>query len=238
MLVSTQAIVINSIKYSDTSLIVKLFTETDGIKSYMLKGVLNGKSKLKVAFFQPLNLLEIIANHNTKGTLNSLKETQVHYHFKTIPTNIVKQTILLFIAEILNSSLVDEGEYQALFEYLKTALIWLDTNDKTTNFHILFLLNLTKYLGFYPESTLKNAPLFDLEEGKLMFKTSSKLILENEDLNLFKSLLGTNFDSIEQLKLNGQKRQQLLSILIQYYELHLSGFRKPKSLPILKSIFE
>lgn len=238
MIVSTQAIVINTLKYSDTSLIVKLFTETEGIKSYLLKGVLNGKSKLKVAFFQPLNLLDIVASHNNKGTLNSIKETQVTYHFQTIPTNIVKQTILLFIAEVLNASLVDESEYKALFDYIKSAIIWLDTNDKTANFHLLFLLNLTKYLGFYPESTLKNAPLFDLEEGKLTLKTSSKLVLENEDLGLFKSLLGTNFDSIEQLKLNALKRQQLLAILIQYYELHLSGFRKPKSLPILKSIFE
>lgn len=238
MIVSTQAIVLNSLKYSDTSLIVKLFTETDGIKSYMLKGVLNGKSKLKAAFFQPLNLLEIVASHNNRGALNSLKETHVNYHFLTIPTNIVKQTILLFIAEVLNACLIDESEYQALFDYIKSAIIWLDTHDKTSNFHLLFLLNLTKYLGFYPESTQIDAPIFDLEEGKMMFKTTSILVLENEDLKLFKSLLGINFDSIEQLKLNGARRQQLLAILIQYYELHLSGFSKPKSLPILKSIFE
>ena len=114
----------------------------------------------------------------------------------------------------------------------------MTSNDKTANFHLLFLLNLTKYLGFYPETTQNNAPIFDLEEGKFSFQTNSRLVLNNDDLLLFKNLLGTNFDNIEQLKLNTEKRHQLLNILIQYYELHISGFKQPKSLPILKSIFE
>jgi DNA repair protein RecO (recombination protein O) len=238
MLVSTKAIVIHSLKYSDTSLIVKLFTEKEGIKSYLLKGVLNKKSNIKIAFFQPLNLLEIVANHNNKGALNIIKELQSDYHFQSIPTNIVKQSMLLFLAEVLNSTLIEDGAHESLFEYLKTALIWLDSNEKSANFHLLFLLNLTKYLGFYPETSQYNAPIFDLEEGKFSFQSDARLVLINNDLLLFKSLLGTNFDNIEQLKLNAEKRHQMLNILIQYFELHISGFKKPKSLSILKSIFE
>ncbi|MDP2089284.1 MAG: DNA repair protein RecO [Flavobacteriaceae bacterium] len=238
MIVSTKAVVIHTLKYSDTSLIVKLYTQTDGIKSYLIKGAFSRKSKFKVAFFQPLTLLEIEANHNNKGTLNSLKEVRVHYHYQTIPTNIVKQTILMFLTEILNVALIEEGSHESLFDYLNTALTWLDTHDKTSNFHLLFLLNLTKYLGFYPETKLNDAPFFDLSEGKFSNQLTVGKALNKEELTLFKNLLGTNFDSIEQLKLNGQKRQQLLTILIQYYELHISGFKKPKSIPILKSIFE
>ncbi|MDO9261849.1 MAG: DNA repair protein RecO [Flavobacteriaceae bacterium] len=238
MIVSTKAIVIHSLKFGDTSLIVKLYTQTDGIKSYIIKGAFSAKSKFKVAYFQPLTLLNIEANHNQKGTLNSLKEVRVHYHYQTIPTNIVKQTILMFLAEILNAALIEEGNNETLFDYLNTTLIWLDTHDKTSNFHLLFLLNLTKYLGFFPETTLNEAPFFDLSEGKFSHQITLGDVLNKEELMLFKSLLGTNFDSIEQLKLNNQKRHQLLSILIQYYELHLSGFKKPKSIAILKSIFE
>ncbi|MDP3352172.1 MAG: DNA repair protein RecO [Flavobacteriaceae bacterium] len=238
MIVSTKAVVIHTIKYGDTSLIVKLYTQTDGIKSYLIKGAFSSKSKFKVAYFQPLTLLDIEASHNNKGTLNSLKEVRVHYHYQTIPTNIVKQTILMFLAEVLNSALIEEGNHETLFDYLNSALTWLDTHDKTSNFHLLFLLNLSKYLGFYPETKMNEASYFDLTEGKFSNNLSVGEVINNEDLKLFKSLLGTNFDSIEQLKLNSQIRQQLLTVLIHYYELHISGFKKPKSLPILKSIFE
>ncbi|HEX5742934.1 MAG TPA: DNA repair protein RecO [Flavobacteriaceae bacterium] len=238
MIVSTKAIVIHTFKFGDTSLIVKLYTQTDGIKSYLIKGAFSHKSKFKAAYFQPLNLLDIEASHNNRGTLNSLKEVRVHYHYQTIPTNIVKQTILIFLAEILNSSLVEAENQETLFEYLITALTWLDTHDKTSNFHLLFLLNLSKYLGFYPETKMNGANFFDLSEGKFSNNLTIGEVINNDDLKLFKSLLGTNFDSIEQLKLNSQIRQQLLNILIHYYEIHISGFKKPKSLPILKSIFE
>lgn len=238
MIVSTKAIVIHSLKFGDTSLIVKLYTQTDGIKSYLIKGAFSNKSKFKAAYFQPLTLLDIEASHNNKGTLNSLKEVRVHYHYQTIPTNIVKQTILIFLAEILNSSLVEDGNQETLFEYLITALTWLDTHDKTSNFHLLFLLNLSKYLGFYPETKMNGANYFDLSEGKFSNNLTVGEVINNDDLKLFKSLLGTNFDSIDELKLNSQIRQQLLNILIHYYEIHISGFKKPKSLPILKSIFE
>ena len=238
MIISTKAIVIHTIKFGDTSLIVKLYTQTEGVKSYLIKGAFSNKSKFKVAYFQPLTLLDIEANHNNKGTLNSLKEVRVLYHYQTIPTNIIKQTILIFLAEVLNSSLVEEGNHETLFDFLNTSLTWLDTHDKTSNFHLLFLLNLSKYLGFYPETKLNGANYFDLSEGKLSNNITASEAISNADLKLFKSILGTNFDSIEQLKLNSQLRQQLLTIMIQYYELHISGFKKPKSLPILKSIFE
>lgn len=238
MIVSTKALVIHTIKYSDSSLIVKLFTQTDGLKSYLIKGAFRNNSKFKVAYFQPLTLLDVETNHNLKGSLNSFKDVRALYHYQTIPTNILKQTILLFIAEILNSSLREEGPQDLLFEFLLNALIWLDTHDKISNFHLLFLLNLTKYLGFYPDTTLNEAPFFDLSEGNFSHQNSSGKVLNKEELALFKTLLGTNFDNIEQLKLNSSKRQQLLSILMQYYELHLNGFKPPKALPILKSIYE
>ena len=238
MIVSTKAVVIHTLKFGDTSLIVKLYTQTDGIKSYLIKGAFGNKSKFKVAYFQPLTLLDIEASHNNKGTLNSLKEVRVHYHYQTIPTNIVKQTILMFLAEVLNLALIEEGNHETLFDYLNTALTWLDTHDKSSNFHLLFLLNLTKYLGFYPETKLSEANYFDLSEGKFSNQITLGEVLNKEELTLFKCLLGTNFDSIEQLKLNSQTRHQLLTILIHYYELHISGFKKPKSLPILKLIFE
>ena len=103
MIETTKAIVINSIKYGDTSLIETCYTENCGLKSYMLKGVLKAKkAKIKTAYFQPLMQLNLTANHNNKGSLNSIREIEVVNFYHSIYSDIKKQSIALFLAEILS----------------------------------------------------------------------------------------------------------------------------------------
>ena len=126
-LLNTKAIVLSSIKYGETSLIVKCYTQEEGVKSYLIRGVLKPKKKgIKAAHFQPLTQLKIIANHNTKNTLNSIKEVHVIHPYKSIHTNIVKQSVVLFLSEVLANSIQEEEQNLALYEYLETAFIWLD----------------------------------------------------------------------------------------------------------------
>ena len=151
-IVSTKAIVLSTIKYGDTSLIVRCFTLKEGLKTYLIKGVLSAKKrKLKPAYFQPLTQLQIIANHNNKGTLNSIKEVHVIRPYKYIYTNVFKQTMVLFLSEIVNSSIQEEEENEPLYYYIESALNSLDAHDEISNFHLLFLLNVTRFLGFYPD---------------------------------------------------------------------------------------
>lgn len=237
MTTSTKAIVISSIKYSDTSLIVRCYTEADGIKSYLLKGILKSrKGKLKPAYFQPLMQLRIVANHNSKGSLNTLKEVEILHFYEEMHTEIRKQSIAMFLAEVLNDSLKEEEANSHLFQYLETSFLWLDSHHDIANFHLIFLLNLTKFLGFYPELEYKNATYFNLEEGTFTEYFSQTCISGNE-LDQFRKILGMNFDRISAIKFNSEERQAVLSVLIRYFELHLSGFRKPKSLTILKTVF-
>lgn len=237
MVESTKAIVINTIKYGDTSLIVTCYTEVSGIKTYMLKGVLKAKkSKIKAAYFQPLTILYLTANHNSKGNLNTIKEVEVAYFYNSLFSNIKKQTIALFLAEILYFSLKEEEKNSILFQYLEAAFMWLDTHDNVVNFHLLFLLNLTKFLGFYPKLVNEDYSYFDLMEGAFTNKKTYTTISE-EKLAQFKKILGINFDAIHKVNFSASNRQEVLSTLIQYFQLHLSGFNKPKSLNVLKSIF-
>ncbi len=237
MVESTKAIVINTIKYGDTSLIVTCYTEIRGIKTYMLKGVLKSKkSKIKAAYFQPLTILNLIASHNSKGNLNTLKEVEVAYFYNSLYTNIKKQAITLFLAEILYFSLKEEEKNSILFQYLETAFMWLDTHEDVANFHLLFLLNLTKFLGFYPKLVNESYLYFDLMEGAFTNKKTNTTI-SGEKLNQFKKILGINFDVIHKVNFSASNRQEVLMILIQYFQLHLEGFKKPKSLNVLKSIF-
>lgn len=239
MQVTTKAIVFSSIKYGDTSLIVKAFTASDGLKFYLLKGVLSSKKgKLKAAYFLPLMQLEIIAVHKNKGTLESIREAKVALPYKTVHTNIVKNSMVLFLAEMLSNSIQEEGQDEGLFNYLEYALHWLDEHAPNPNFHTLFLLNLTKYLGFYPDTSFQNQPYFDLLEGGFYTKQSLNPLIQGENLEHFKKLLGINFDALSTVRMNKPQRQKLLNNVILYFELHLHGFRKPKSLAVLNTVFE
>lgn len=237
MIETTKAIVINSIKFGDTSLITTCFTEQSGIKKYILKGILKTqKSKIKPAHFQPLTQLIITANHNNKGLLNTIKDVEIATFYNTIYTDIKKQTIALFLTEILYYAIQEEEKNKVLFSYLETAFLWLDTHNDIANFHLLFLLNLSKFLGFYPETINNVAPYFDLMDGKFSFKKSNHTFGGNE-LIQFKKLIGINFEVLDKVDFSASNRQNILTILIQYFEMHLSGFKKPKSLPVLKAVF-
>ncbi|WP_299063047.1 DNA repair protein RecO [uncultured Polaribacter sp.] len=237
-LITTKAIVLSTLKYSDTSLIVKCFTEDQGLKSYLIRGILKAKKGgLKIAYFQPLTQLIIVASHSNKGTLNSIKEVQVSNPYKTIYRDIVKQSVVLFLSEVLTYAIKEEEKNRALFEYLETGLVWLDLHEKIANFHLLFLLNLTRFLGFYPDLSEQNKMGFDLLEGRFAEASAQKNNIHGNNFYQFKKLLGINFDAIENVSFSKQERQVVLKIIIQYFELHLDGFRKPKSLQILETVF-
>ncbi len=238
MQVTTNAIVLTSLKYGDNSLIVKAFTASDGLKSYMLRGVLSSrKGKLKAAYFQPLTQLEIVAHHRNKGTLESIREAKISYLYRTVHTDIAKNAISLFLAEMLGHSIREEEPNQALYDYLEASLQWLDSRNEIANFHCYFLIRLTKYLGFYPDTSFKERACFDLIEGEFTDTPSGHPLLTGENLAYFKTFLEVNFDAMQAIKMNKWNRQELLQSLIQYYELHLQGFRKPNSLAILNDVF-
>lgn len=238
MQVTTKAIILTSLKYGDTSLIVKAFTLSDGLKSYLLKGVLSAKKgKLKAAYFQPLTQLELVASHRNRGTLESIREAKVSYHYQTVHTQVAKNALTMFLAEMLGNSIHEEEVNIPLFNYVETALQWLDINDEVANFHLYFLMLLTKYLGFYPDVNHQEAPYFDLLEGEFVFKPSLNPIISGKCLSLFKQILGINFDALEQVKMSKTERQELVRAIVLYFELHLQGFRKPKSLAILNEVF-
>ena len=237
-IVNTKAIVLSSLKYGDTSLIVKCYTQEEGVKSYLIKGILKPKKKgIKSAYFQPLSQLRIVANHNSKNNLNSLKEVQIINPYKTIHTDIIKQSVIMFLSEVLSNSIQEEEQNLALYEYLEAALVWLDIHDKIANFHLLFLLNLTSFLGFYPDTSESHKNGFNLLEGSFSDNSLDKNVIFNNDFHQFKKLIGMVFDDIENVSYNKEERQLVLQVIIQYFKLHLGSFRNPKSLQVLETVF-
>ncbi|GGD51669.1 DNA repair protein RecO [Muriicola marianensis] len=238
MRVTTRAIVLSSIKYGDTSLIVKMFTETDGLRTYLLKGVLNSKKgKLKIAYFQPLTQLEIVAVHRNKGSMERLQEVRVTYPYETLHTDVIKNSLAFFLAEMMSNSIQEEEQNQALFHFLEAAFQWVDHNRQIANFHLYFLLELTKYLGFYPDVSPPRSAYFDLQDGQYCARPSLNPMISDMELSWFEALLGTNFDAMHTIKIGKKERQTLLQKIVLYFELHLHGFRKPRSLEVLNEVF-
>jgi len=236
MLVKTKAIVISSLKYQEKSLIVKCFTLCDGLKSYFVQSAFSSKkSNQKIAYFQPLTLLEIEATHKNKGTLEHFKEIKLAHAYQTINTDIIKSTIVIFLSEMLHHSIQEEEKNEGLFTFLETALLWLDTHEETSNFHLILLLGVTKFLGFYPDTTDIDGKYFEMKEGIFTPFLESSCLNEHET-QLFKKLIELKFDSNQKI-FAGLERQILLKILLDYYAFHLDGFKKPKSLEVLKEVF-
>lgn len=236
MQVKTKAIVLSTLKFQEKSLIVKCFTLSDGLKSYIVRDAFSSrKSNQKVAYFQPLTILEIEAIHKNKGTLENFKEIKIASPFQTIHSNIFKSTIVMFLSEILHHSIHEEEKNENLFTYLETALFWLDNHSEIANFHLILMLEITKYLGFYPDISNLDQKHFELNEGQFTpFQATSSL--SEHETNLFKKLIDLKFDN-NQKNFHVIERQILLKILIDYYSFHLDGFKKPKSLEVLKEVF-
>lgn len=236
MLIKTKAIVISSLKFQEKSLIVKCFTLSNGLKSYFVRDAFSSrKASQKIAYFQPLSILEIEAVHKNKGTLENFKEIKTAVPFQSIHTDIFKSTMVMFLSEMLHYSIQEEEKNESLFVFLETALTWLDHHDEISNFHLILLLETTKYLGFYPDVSEIDLPYFDLNDGVFTLLHGKGSLTEHETI-VFKKLIDLKFDNAQKV-FHVAERQILLKVLIDYYSFHLDGFKRPKSLEVLKEIF-
>ena len=238
MLITTNAIVLSRIKFKDNDLIVKCYTQEKGIISFLLRGVLkSSKSSTKAAYFQLLSQLQLIIDYKENRSLQVVKETKLNTIYSTLHSNVLKGSIVMFLSEVLSSSLKEEEQNTPLFSYIETTLLWLDTQNDYSNFHLLFLLNLTKYLGFYPDTHDIEYPFFNLQEGRFDMDVRNKYCISGENLMLLKTLLGTTFDALPEIKINSKQRHTFLNTMLLYFELHLGSFKTPKSLSIFNQVF-
>ncbi len=238
MLIKTNGIVLSKLKYRDNDLIVKCYTSQRGVVSYLLRGVLKSKKgSAKTAYFQPLSQLQIEENYKANQSLQFISDVKLKVVYKTLHVNILKSSIVMFLSEVLSSVLKEEERNDYLYEYLMTSFDWLDDEVEYANFHLLFLLNLTKHLGFYPDESSKDKPFFNLNTGAFELQPQTLYTISDENLIILKQLLGINFDALNTVKLNSKQRQSFLSMLLLYFELHLGDFKKPKSLVIFNQVF-
>ena len=236
----TRGIVLKQIKYSDSQVIAQIYTEHFGRQSFIFRKTKSKKTGISLNILQPLFLLDINARFKESRQIQRAKEINNNPHFTDIPFNVIKSSIAIFLSEVLSKVLIEEEANSPLFEFLHHSILLLDEiEDGLANFHIYFLYELSKYLGFYPESDISNQhKFFDIAEGSYInWSKNSKFVLSEEDSKMFGMLSGKGFHQINEIKLNRKQRQRLLSVLLDYYHYHLPEMGKLKSFEILKQIF-
>jgi DNA repair protein RecO (recombination protein O) len=242
MFISTRAIVFHQTRYSDTSLVVKLFTEEAGLGSYIIKGAKGPKAKIKANLFQPLNLLELVVSQKEKSDLHHIREARVGYLYKNMARDIRKSSILLFLNELLYKSIQEETTNRELFSFVYDHLVMLDnTEENPANFHLLFALQLTKYLGFFPQGNyLDLQTVFDMAEGHftLAMPLPAENFISGQQCALFSRMLKTEAGQFNTLAIPTADRNEILEKIIRYYYMHLPLTGSFKSHIILHDVLQ
>lgn len=240
MLVKTLGIVLKSIKYSETSLIVDIYTQGLGVKTYMFNSVRTPKPKVSPSLLQPLSIVDIIVYDRLDKGINRVKEIKSHIQFKTLPYNIVKSSIGVFILELFSKTIKENEHNDALFHFLYKAVVYIDHTEHNLSFYpLFFMVKLSKYIGFHSSSNRNEENLyFDLKEGHFLKEPPMHIFYLDEKMSSFYNqiVMNEDYDTLY-CSANHTERSMLLDEIIKYYEYHTEKELSLKSLAVLKQIF-
>ncbi len=246
MLSKTHGIVFRAIPFGEFSIILHVFTEDFGLQSYLVHKAKKVKSLIPAGALQPLHLVELIAYHKNSGDLHRVKEIRNTPIYHDSPFNIFKASILLFLNEVLVKSVRQHQKDTTLYTFIVNALLWLDTSQNNpANFHLIFLLKLTRFLGFYPgnelpsENKSKSKPYyFDLKNGQ--FLRSPPLHPGYVGIPLahhFYHFRSLNFEDGDRYAITREDRSKFLASILDFYTFHIEGLGGIKSVEILSQVF-
>ncbi len=235
-----RGIVLNTLKYGDSSVVVHLLTDVGGRQSFMVQGVRSGKGRgSKMALFQPLFGVEFEGIASSRGDMHRFREVQSGVTLERMPFDVRRSTIALFMAEVLYRLVNEREENHDLFEFAWGSLIALDTIEEgISNFHLWFLANLSRQLGFYPGNEHTHGAWFDIVEGSYTpSQPKHKLILEPENAEFLRDFTECDIRHLGEIGMNRTQRVDFLEGLITYYSYHLDGVRSIKSIEVLREVF-
>ncbi len=232
MLVKTRGIVLNFIKFRETSIIARIYTEQLGLQTYIVNSVRKKGPGARIALFQPFTLLDMVVYTSPKGGITRISEYKCSYPFTSIPFNTFKSSMVLFLSEVLAHTIQEEEENPPLFEFLYESIVYFDQQEQGFgNFHLFFLLQLSHYLGFGPTSGADITSQVAFSAGTATQSRSSVLHFQ-----MFEAYFDALLQSSEEVFMNSKVRKELLLILIRYYQLHIEKLGEIKSLQVLSEV--
>jgi len=227
----SEGIVFRSLKYSETSLILDVYTQEHGLGSYIVSGVRKAKSK-SLNVYRPMNIIDLVAYHPGEK-LARIKEASHAYHFVHLDREVVKASIGTFFVDLLRTSIKEKERNDELYAYMRSTIIHLDAATHLANLPMIFCLDLASHLGFQVMNNHNESQLyFDLQAGQFIpSQTMSKYVLND---HLSKQLSSVIIDRTH--KMDKTDRRLLLDALMNYYKYHVEDFKDLRSLPVLRAI--
>jgi DNA repair protein RecO (recombination protein O) len=244
MLITTQAIVLHTIKYGDQKLITDLYTRRQGRLSFAVNIPKTTQGKLKKQYFQPLTMLTIEADLRQQAPLQKLRDVALLAPFSSLLTNPSKLSISIFISEFLYHALRSEQQDEPMFDYIAASLQWLDgCTTSYANFHLVFLMHLSRFLGFYPNLDQPigehATPLyFDLRAASFcQHPPVHRDFLPPEEAGMLRLMMRMDYPTMHLFQLNRQQRNRCIEVALQFYRLHLPDFPDLRSLDVLRELW-
>lgn len=236
----TGGIVLHSIKYGETGKIVTVYTEAFGRTSFILQGIHSKKSSSKANLLQPLFLLDIEVDHKQGRELQRARELKIRYPYQTLPYNIIKSSQAIFLAEILYKVLREEESRIELFQFLSHSFQIFDLlYEGASDFHLVFLIQLTRYMGFAPANNYsEESSFFDMVSGTYVESRPHHVyFLTPEESRIFSKAANVSYEEIQNVNLSSTQRNLILTKIIEYFSLHLGIRLEVKSLRVLHELF-
>jgi len=241
MLVTTEGIVLHFIKYGESSVIATIYTRDSGRQSYMINAALGKKSKNKASLLQPLFCVDLVAYQKQTSELHRVKELKASQVYQSVPFEISKSAVAIFLAEVLYKSINEQEGYPEMYDFIKNSLLYFDLMETgSSNFHLWFLFRLTEYLGFLPHTQKAGFEnWFDMKTGAVVHFQPSHPFYGNKEITPFlMELSGLKIHQLADFRISRKTRDSLLSVLIDYYHLHFNDLGEIKSLNVLREVFE
>ena len=238
MLHNTSAIVLSRMNYSESGIIVRVFTEKFGLLSILQKGIRSKKNK-KTSLYQPLMILDMVVNLNEKKDLHYAKEVSRKQNLRQIHTNMIKTSLAFFIAELVYKSISGREENRELYQFLESSVLFLDASEESVaNFHLIFMLKYASLMGFgIEEQNNSRNKLFDLEKG-IFAQTPIHSHFLNEELSyILSQLLKSNYLNMNDINMVNRQRNSLVDSLLDFFYIHNEDIRQIKSKDVLETVF-
>lgn len=245
MLITTEAIVLRTIKYGEQKLIVDLYTRKQGRLSCVVRVPKTAHGKLKKQYFQPLTLLSIEGDIRPQMQLQKLRDAAILLPLPTLLTNPSKLSISLFLSEFLYHALRSEQQDEPMFDYIANSIQWLDGREGNyANFHLVFLMHLSRFLGFYPNLeqpfTLQQPSTLYFDLRAASFCTQPPVhrdFLMPEEAGMLRLMMRMDYPTMHLFRLNRQQRYRCIEVALQFYRLHLPDFPDLRSLSVLRELW-
>lgn len=241
MIIKTRGIVLRSMKYSETSIIVDVYTEEKGLRSYIVSGVRTKNAKIKSGHLQLMSILDLVVYHRDDKDLTRTKEIKSAHVYQSIPFDVVKGAVGLFMTELAQKTIKEQEENPALFRFLFDSFVHLDsTPHPVANLHLHFLLELSVFLGFMPgEADNPETSYFDMQEGNFVeYEPIHAYFMSRELSDLVAQLLKSNREACHTIKMNKIERRQLLKHLLDFFKLHIDDFPTINAHLILEEVLD